>query len=117
MRVTDYWLLTMRILFLGDVVGKAGVAFLRHALPVLVPREHIDVVIANAENATDGSGLSPKDFRRIRDGGVDLITLGDHVYKKKDIIPTLEQDEHICRPANFPAGAPGREYALTTARN
>ena len=107
----------MRILFLGDIVGKPGVAFLRRALPVLVPREQIDVVIANAENATDGSGLSPKDYRRIRECGVDLVTLGDHVYKKKDIIPTLEQDEHICRPANFPAGAPGRDYALCTTRS
>jgi 2',3'-cyclic-nucleotide 2'-phosphodiesterase len=106
----------MRILFLGDIVGKPGVTFVRRALPALVAHEEIDLVIANAENATDGSGLSPKDFRRVREAGVDLITLGDHVYKKKDIIPTLEQDERACRPANFPAGAPGREYAICTAR-
>jgi len=106
----------MRILFLGDIVGKPGVAFLKRALPLLVPREQIDVVIANAENATDGSGLSPKDYRRIREAGVDLVTLGDHVYKKKDIIPTLEQDERICRPANFPTSAPGRDYAYCTSR-
>ena len=106
----------MRILFLGDIVGKPGVAFLKRALPLLVPREQIDVVIANAENATDGSGLSPKDYRRIREAGVDLVTLGDHVYKKKDIIPTLEQDERICRPANFPTSAPGRDYASCISR-
>src|SRR5437868_3718635 len=106
----------MRILFLGDIGGKPGVTFVKRALPVLVPHEQIDVIIANAENATDGSGLSPKDFRRVREAGVDLITLGDHVYKKKDIIPTLEQDERICRPANFPAGAPGREFAICTTR-
>src|SRR5438552_12134119 len=107
----------MRVLFLGDIVGKPGVAFLRRALPLLIAHDRIDLVIANAENATDGSGLSPKDYRRIRECGVDLVTLGDHVYKKKDIIPTLEQDEHICRPANFPAGAPGRDYALCTTRS
>jgi metallophosphoesterase (TIGR00282 family) len=107
----------MRILFLGDIVGKPGMAFVKRALPLVVTREGIDLVIANAENATDGSGLTPKDYRRIREAGVDLITLGDHVYRKKDIIPTLEQDEHICKPANFPVGAPGRNYALTTARN
>jgi len=106
----------MRILFLGDIVGKPGIAFVKRALPVLVPCEQIDLVIANAENATDGSGLSPKDYRRIRECGVDLVTLGDHVYKKKDIIATLEQDEHICRPANFPSGAPGRDYAIGTTR-
>src|SRR5438445_924597 len=104
----------MRILFLGDIVGKPGIAFVKRALPVVVPHEQIDVVIANAENATDGSGLSPKDYRRLRDSGVDLITLGDHVYKKKDIIATLEEDERICRPANFPARAPGRDYAICT---
>ena len=107
----------MRILFLGDIVGKPGVAFVRRALPLLLPREEIDLVIANAENATDGSGLTPRDFRRLREAGVDLVTLGDHVYKKKEIIPTLEQDEHICKPANFPAGAPGRDFALAAARD
>jgi 2',3'-cyclic-nucleotide 2'-phosphodiesterase len=107
----------MRILFLGDIVGKPGVAFVKKALPMLVPREHIDLVIANAENATDGSGLSPKDYRRLREAGVDLVTLGDHVYKKRDIIAVLEQDERICRPANFPAGAPGRDHALATTKD
>src|SRR5207248_2838610 len=107
----------MRVLFLGDIVGKPGVGFLRRALPVLIAHDKIDLVVANAENATDGSGLSPKDYRRIREAGVDLVTLGDHVYRKKDIIPTLEQDEKICRPANLPSGAPGREVAVATARD
>jgi metallophosphoesterase (TIGR00282 family) len=107
----------MRILFLGDVVGKPGVSFIRRALPTVIAREGIDLVIANAENATDGSGLILKDFERLRQAGVDLVTLGDHVYRKKEIIPTLEQDERICRPANFPLEAPGREFALAPARN
>jgi 2',3'-cyclic-nucleotide 2'-phosphodiesterase len=107
----------MRILFLGDIVGKPGVTFVKRSLSVLVPQERIDMVIANAENATDGSGLSPKDYRRLRDAGVDLVTLGDHVYRKRDIIPTLQEDEHICRPANFPPGAPGRDFAVATARD
>jgi metallophosphoesterase (TIGR00282 family) len=107
----------MRLLFLGDIVGKPGVVFLRRALPVLVAKEQIDVVIANAENASDGSGLTPRDYRRIREAGVDLVTLGDHVYRRRDIIPTLEQDEHICRPANFPASAPGRDFAIGSARD
>jgi 2',3'-cyclic-nucleotide 2'-phosphodiesterase len=107
----------MRLLFLGDIVGKPGVVFLRRALPALVAKEQIDVVIANAENASDGSGLTPRDYRRIREAGVDLVTLGDHVYRRRDIIPTLEQDEHICRPANFPPGAPGRDFAIGSARD
>jgi metallophosphoesterase (TIGR00282 family) len=109
--------MTMRLLFLGDIVGRPGVNFIRRALPLLVACEQIDLVVANAENATDGSGLTPKDYRRIREGGVDLVTLGDHVYRKKDIIATLEQDEHICKPANFPPGAPGRDFALGSARD
>lgn len=107
----------MRILFLGDIVGKPGMSFLKRALPVVVAQEGVALVIANAENATDGSGLTPKDYQRIRDAGVDLVTLGDHVYRKKEIIPTLEADSHICKPANFPPGAPGRDFALGTTRD
>jgi 2',3'-cyclic-nucleotide 2'-phosphodiesterase len=107
----------MRILFLGDIVGKPGVVFVKRALPAVVARHGIDLVIANAENATDGSGLTAKDYRQLRQGGIDLVTLGDHVYRRKDIIPTLEQDEHICRPANFPGGTPGRDFALAAARD
>jgi metallophosphoesterase (TIGR00282 family) len=111
----EFRILIMRILFLGDIVGKPGIAFVKRALPVLVKHDAVDLVIANAENAADGSGLTPKDYRQLREAGVDLITLGDHVYKKKDIIPTLEQEERICKPANLPSGAPGRDFALCAA--
>lgn len=107
----------MRILFLGDIVGKPGLSFVRKALPVLVAQEAIDCVIANAENVADGSGLTPKSYRQLRQAGVHLITLGDHIYKKRDIIETLTSESQICKPANFPPEAPGREYALGTARD
>ncbi len=107
----------MRLLFIGDIVGSPGVTFLRRALPVLIARESIDVVIANAENAANGSGLTPSLYRRIREAGVDLVTLGDHIYKKAEIISTLETDEHICKPANFPLDAPGREVAVAAGRD
>lgn len=107
----------MRILFVGDIVGTPGVAFLQRALPVLIPHEKIDLVIANAENACNGSGLTPNLYRRLRAAGVDLITLGDHIYKKQEIIPVLQKEEQLCKPANFPADAPGREYALGKARD
>jgi metallophosphoesterase (TIGR00282 family) len=107
----------MRILFVGDVVGTPGVAFLRQALPVLIPREGVDLVIANAENAVAGSGLTPSVYRKLREAGVDLVTLGDHIYKKQEIIPTLEKDDRVCKPANFPADAPGREYVVAAARD
>jgi calcineurin-like phosphoesterase len=72
----------MRLLFIGDIVGEPGVAILKKALPLLIQAEKIDLVVANAENAASGSGLTPNLYRRIRETGVDLITLGDHVYKK-----------------------------------
>lgn len=107
----------MRLLFIGDIVGSPGVAFVCRALPVLIAREGIDLVIANAENAANGSGLTPNLYRRLREAGVDLVTLGDHIYKKAEIIATLEKDEHICKPANFPPDAPGREFAVATGRD
>jgi metallophosphoesterase (TIGR00282 family) len=107
----------MRFLFLGDIVGKPGIMFVKRALAAVTTHEGIDLVIANAENATDGSGLTPKDYSRLREAGVDLITLGDHAYKKKDIIETLTADEHLCKPANFPLGAPGRDFAVGTAKD
>jgi metallophosphoesterase (TIGR00282 family) len=106
----------MRLLFIGDIVGSPGVTFVRRALPVLIAREGVDLVIANAENAANGSGLTPNLYRRLREAGVNLVTLGDHIYKKAEIIATLEEDERLCKPANFPPDAPGREFALTTAR-
>jgi metallophosphoesterase (TIGR00282 family) len=107
----------MRILFLGDIVGPPGVMFLKRTLRTLIERERLDLVIANAENASGGSGITPSIFRQLRDAGVDLMTLGDHIYKKDDIIPTLEKETSVCKPANFPSEAPGREFALGTARD
>jgi metallophosphoesterase (TIGR00282 family) len=105
------------MLFIGDVVGPPGVTFLRKALPVLIEREQLDVVIANVENAANGSGLTASLYRRLREAGIDLMTLGDHIYKKAEIIPTLQQESRLCKPANFPPEAPGAEYALAPARD
>ena len=107
----------MRILFIGDIVGPPGVTFLKEALPALIAQEGIDLVIANAENAVNGSGLSPSVYRKIREAGVDLVTLGDHVYKKQEIIATLEKEDRVCKPANFPPDAPGREFVSAVARD
>jgi metallophosphoesterase (TIGR00282 family) len=107
----------MRILFIGDIVGQPGMAILKKGLPVLIVREGIDLVIANAENISGGSGMTASAYRQIREAGVDLVTLGDHIYKKREIIPTLEREDRVCKPANFPADAPGREYALAPARD
>ena len=107
----------MRILFLGDVVGTATVDLIRRALPALIAREGLDLVVVNAENAAGGSGLTAKLYKRLRHGGVDLVTLGDHIYRKGEIIPTLNAEERTCKPANFPPDAPGREHAFCIARD
>ena len=107
----------MRILFLGDIVGPPGVAFVKRALPQVVAREQIDLVIANAENASGGSGITPAVYREVRQAGVQIVTMGDHVYKRQEIIPTMNKDDRICRPANFPAAAPGRDYVVASARD
>src|SRR5436190_1919840 len=99
----------MRVLFIGDIVGPPGFATVKRLLPDLIKSEKLDLVIANAENAYQGSGLSPNQYRELREAGVDLITLGDHIYKRQEIIGTLQREEQICKPANFPASAPGRE--------
>src|SRR5262245_35467263 len=107
----------MKILFIGDVVGPPGVTFLQKALPALRRREGLDLVIANAENAADGSGITNNLYKKVRAAGVDLITLGDHIYKKAEIIGTMHKDERVCKPANFPPDAPGREFARALGRD
>jgi metallophosphoesterase (TIGR00282 family) len=108
----------MRILFIGDIVGQPGLAIVRRAVPVIVEAEKVDLVIANAENAAStGAGMTPGGYRQLREAGVDLVTMGDHIYKKADLIAVLNEDERICKPANFPAEAPGREFATCQARD
>ena len=107
----------MRILFIGDIVGTPGVSFLERALPCLVAREAIDLVVANAENAVTGSGLTPGVYRKLLKAGVAAVTLGDHIYKKQEIIPTLQEDERLCKPANYPPDAPGKEFVIVPARD
>jgi 2',3'-cyclic-nucleotide 2'-phosphodiesterase len=107
----------MRILFIGDIVGTPGVNAVKRAVPALRAAEGIDLVVANAENASAGSGLYPNQYKALRNAGVDALTMGDHIYKKAEIIPTLERDEPICRPANYPPQAPGRDHIICSAKD
>lgn len=107
----------MKLLFLGDIVGSPGIDAVRALVPKLVAEEAIDLVIANAENVCSGSGLTPKQYRQLRAAGVDLITMGDHIYRRSEIIAVLESEDRICKPANFPRQAPGREVIFAPARD
>jgi metallophosphoesterase (TIGR00282 family) len=105
----------MRLLLIGDIVGKPGVSIVTRAVPALRRREGLDLVIANAENAADGSGLSPSIYRKLIAAGVDCITLGDHIYRKSEIASVLQTESNIVKPANYPAAAPGRTWAVVRA--
>ena len=107
----------MRLLFIGDVVGKPGREILKQALPGLIEAERLDVVIANAENAAGGSGLTPGNYKELTEVGVDGITLGDHVYRRREIYPILESEPNIVRPANLPDEAVGRTWGMVTSRS
>jgi len=102
----------LRILCLGDVVGRPGRQILHQKLPALVREKAVDLVIANAENIAGGSGITTNLFHKIRSYGVDVVTLGDHIYRKMDIVPTLQTSERIVRPANLASSATGRRFTV-----
>lgn len=107
----------MRILLIGDVVGKPGRQIIVRALGALIAREQLDFVIANCENAAGGSGLTPVIYREMCAAGVDAVTLGDHIYRRNEIVEVLDSKSNIVKPANYPARAPGKPWAVVTARN
>ena len=107
----------MRILLIGDIVGKPGRQIVASAVRGLVEQHRLDLVIANAENAAGGSGLTPAIYQELIGAGVDAITLGDHIYRRAEIADTLNSKPNIVKPANFPPRAPGRDLAVVQARN
>lgn len=104
--------MAIRILALGDVVGRPGRQVIHDRLPGLVREKKIDLVVANAENIAGGSGITSNLFHKIRSYGVDVVTLGDHLYRRQDIIPTMQGSERIVRPANLASGAAGRPFTV-----
>lgn len=105
-------IMKLNILCIGDIVGRPGRRVLADKLKPLIKELDIDCVIANAENAAGGSGLTSQIYDKLLKYGVDLITLGDHTYRKKDIIGTLETADNIVRPANMSEYAAGKSFAI-----
>ena len=97
----------MRILFIGDIVGEPGRQAIKELVPKIVKRERIDFVIANGENTAGGSGITPMIVDELLGYGVDVITSGDHIWKRKEILDRIAEDARILRPANYPRETPG----------
>lgn len=102
----------MNILCVGDVVGTAGCGVLRRVLPALKRQYAVDVCIVNGENSADGNGITPVSAAHIFDSGADVITGGNHTYRRREFYEKLEENPALLRPGNFPASAPGRGFTV-----
>lgn len=107
----------MRILFLGDVVGRTGREAAGAALPVLRERLSADLAIVNGENASHGFGIAPEMAMALFAAGADVITLGNHAWDRREIIPYIAENPRLIRPLNFPPGTPGAGSAVVESRN
>jgi 2',3'-cyclic-nucleotide 2'-phosphodiesterase len=102
----------MRVMILGDVMGRPARRAVRDLVPALIEKEAIDLTIANAENAAGGMGVDIKSAKELLSSGIQVLTSGNHIWKKKEIYSFLDDQESLIRPANFPAGAPGKGWCL-----
>ncbi len=102
----------MRILFLGDIVGRPGRAAVFERLRQVRRDLDIDLVVANGENASGGIGITAKAARQLLESGIDVMTGGNHIFRHRDIIPFFEDTERLLRPANYPEGAPGAGWRV-----
>lgn len=100
----------MRVLAIGDIIGKPGRYAVREILPGLCREHGIDLVIGNGENAAGGLGLTPSTAQELFDSGIDVITSGNHIWKHKEILPYLDGSLALIRPLNYPPASPGRGY-------
>ncbi|HEY2759574.1 MAG TPA: TIGR00282 family metallophosphoesterase, partial [Pirellulales bacterium] len=107
----------MRLLLIGDIVGKPGRQIVCRSIGPLVEREQLDLVVANGENAAGGSGITPAIYKELIAAGVDVITLGDHIYRRNEVFDVLRNESNIVKPANYPDEAPGAQFSIAKARN
>jgi metallophosphoesterase (TIGR00282 family) len=107
----------LRILFIADIVGTPGRKAVEERLPSLLEELEVDFCVANGENVADGVGITPKLADRLLATGIDAITLGNHVWRRIEIVPYLTGSDRIVRPANLGSAAPGKGLAVVSARN
>lgn len=104
--------LTVKVLFIGDIVGEPGRRAVRSLIPLLRDRHHLDFVIANGENSAGGNGITSTIARDFFDAGIDVITTGDHAWDQKEIVPFLPLEPRLLRPLNYPPGVPGHGFVV-----
>lgn len=104
----------MKILFIGDIIGAFGRAITKQLLPALIREYFPDFVFANGENSAHGYGITLKIYNELLDAGINALSMGNHVWDKKDIIKYIEKFEMMARPANYPKGVPGKEYLIVS---
>jgi len=110
-------LFPVRILFIGDIVGSPGRQIVKDRLADTVAQQQIDLVIANCENAAAGFGITPRLVEELLDAGIDVLTGGNHIFDKKELLDYFPHQPRLLRPANYPAGAPGTGLFTGTAKN
>jgi metallophosphoesterase (TIGR00282 family) len=109
--------LSVNILFIGDIVGKPGRKAIRELLPPLRDRFQIDLVVANGENASGGIGISIKGADELLSSGIQVLTSGNHIWKKKEILTYIQQNPDLIRPANFPPETPGNGFVIKETKS
>jgi metallophosphoesterase (TIGR00282 family) len=107
----------LNILFLGDIFGKVGRRLVARELGGLRRAHHLDFVIANGENCAAGVGITPKIMQSLFDLGIDVLTGGNHIFQNKDILPVMNEEPRLLRPANFPPQTPGYGYGVFAAKS
>lgn len=105
------------MLFIGDLVGRAGRSIVTETLPLLKERYDLDFVVVNGENAAGGFGITESILQEVLDAGADVVTTGNHIWDQRDTLVFIERHERLLRPLNFPAGTPGKGAGLFKARN
>ena len=107
----------MRILFIGDIVGRSGRTILLNQMPKLIAEWSLDLVVVNGENAAGGFGITETIYNDFIDAGADAITLGNHAWDQREALVFIERAPRLIRPINFPPGTPGRGAAMIDAKN
>jgi metallophosphoesterase (TIGR00282 family) len=107
----------MRILFVGDIVGRSGRTIVSERMPKLVRDWKLDLVVVNGENAAGGFGITESIYQELLEAGADAVTLGNHAWDQKEALVFIERAPRMVRPLNFPAGTPGRGTAMIEAKN